>query len=106
MTDVSIPIFIRRRGGERQPLVAWERREDSPLACHPSLSSEVAWTITHRKTGLRVNPSETPSKEAALALIDLYAPLADWNAIGEHPDELAKLRPAIETAYQQFRGIA
>jgi hypothetical protein len=101
MSEVRIPIFIQCRSGEKA-IEAWARNADAPLACHPiynNASDDGAWIITHRKTGLVVNPSRTYSKDDALALIDIYAPLADWD--GE-PMKVAGLRDVIEAAYEQF----
>ena len=101
MSEVRIAILIKCRSGERA-VEAWARAMDAALACHPihyNTLSDDAWSITHRKSGLAVNPSRTYSKEDALALIDVYTPLTDWNA---EPTQIQGLRNAVELAYEQF----
>lgn len=109
MSEVEIPIWVATPK-EKRPLMAWARAVDAPLACHPAVDingeeyGSSAWTITHRKTGHKVNPSETDSKAAALALIDIYTPLTDWDAITavDTKRERTALIAAVEQAYEQF----
>mgnify|MGYP001557757508 CR=1 FL=1 len=102
MSKVRIPIFIKCRSGEKS-VEAWARTSDAALACHPIYGASIddeAWTITHRKTGLAVNPSRTYCKDDALALIDVYEPLTDWS--GGEPMKVDGLRDLVESAYERF----
>lgn len=106
---VEIPIWVATPT-EKRPLMAWARSTDAPLACHPAVDlygeeyGNGYWTITHRKTGHKVNPSQTNSKDAALALIDVYTPLTAWDAITEPDTNRSRvaLIAAVERAYEQF----
>lgn len=103
MAEVRIPIFINCRSGEKT-VEAWARSADSQLACHPVYENAIedgAWTITHRKTGKRINPSRVYSKEDALALCDVYESLADWTSIN-NSDETGRVRKAVEEAFIAF----
>lgn len=107
-TAVSVPIFVLiSMDGSKKPIEAFARTEVSPLACHPVVrvagdpAHDGAWYITHRHTGLAVNPSRTYCREDALALIDVYLPLTDWASIASSNDA-APIRGLIEAAYEQF----
>lgn len=105
MAEVEIPIFIIGRDGDKKPITAWARTADDELVCHPVFESwpgDGAWTITHRKTGLRVNPSRTYNKDDALALIDVLAGLTDWSAITGEFASGSPLEREVNRVYEQF----
>jgi hypothetical protein len=105
MDEVELAIHISSRTVGKRPVTAWARTKDALLVCHPFVDETDAWTITHRPTGLRINPSRALSKKEALALIDVYAPLADWAAVKDDPELRAAAREAVEHAYEQFSFV-
>lgn len=100
----EVPIFIETPSGKK-PVAAWAHTPNAELACHPVYENAIedgAWTITHRKTGLRINPSRVYTQEDALALIDAFEPLTDWTLIDASQPANTKLEKAVELAYEQF----
>lgn len=105
VSEIEIPIFILCRAGDKKPIAGWVRAADAELACHPiheNALEDGAWTITHRKTGLRISPSRTYCKDDALALIDAFTPLTDWSAIEAGFADASPLQRDVESAYEQF----
>lgn len=118
MNEVEVQCVISMPDGP-QVIQAFARSPNAELVCHPLdgvLLGDSAWVITHRATGTVVRPCRVYSKEEALALIDIYEPLAPWSEVRcakigddvefDDKEKWKRIRRSLEDAYDRFALLA